>query len=143
LPHEHAVRIDAENPLVLVPSAFVWPHLRVNCDPPWPTAIVYTAPAVAHGAEPQIPPAELLELLRAVGDDTRLRVLKLVAERPRTTQELGPLVGLSNAGLSKCLRRLANTGLLTTRREGYYVVYTLAPARLEALAAAVMRFLGD
>jgi DNA-binding transcriptional ArsR family regulator len=143
LPHDHAVRIDAGNPLVLVPSAFVWPHLRVNCDPPWPTAIVYTAPSVARGAEPRIPPAELLELLRALGDDTRLRVLKLVAERPRTTQELAPLVGLSNAGLSKCLRRLANVGLLTTRREGYFVVYALARPRLEALAAAVGSYLDD
>jgi DNA-binding transcriptional ArsR family regulator len=143
LPHDHSVHVDAGNPLVLVPSAFVWPHLRVNCDPPWPTAIVYSAPAVAQGAEPRIPPTELLELLRALGDDTRLRVLKLVAERPRTTQELAPLVGLSNAGLSKCLRRLADTGLLTTRREGYYVVYALAPARLEALPAAVARFLNE
>ena len=143
LPHDHAVHIHSGNPLVLVPSAFVWPHLLVNCDLPWPTAIVYTAPAVAHGAEPRIPPAELLEVLRALGDDTRLRVLKLVAERPRTTQELAPLVGLSNAGLSKCLRRLASSGLLTTRREGYYVVYALAPGRLEAVAVAVGRFLDE
>jgi DNA-binding transcriptional ArsR family regulator len=143
LPHEHAVEASAENPLVLSPSVFVWPHLRVNCDPPWPLAIVYAAPALVREAQPRIPPAELLRILRALGDDTRLRVLRLIAERPRTTQELEPLVGLSRAGLSKSLQRLAEAGLVTPRRDGYYVVYTLAPGRLDALAAALARFLED
>jgi DNA-binding transcriptional ArsR family regulator len=142
LPHEHTVTVSAENPLVLCPSVFVWPHLRVNCDPPWPLGVVYAAPALAREAEPRIPPAELLRILRALGDDTRLRVLQLVAERPRTTQELAPLVGLSNAGLSKSLQRLAEAGLVVPRREGYYVVYSLAPDRLGALSAALGRFLG-
>src|SRR5262249_45961954 len=117
--------------------------LRVSCDPPSPLAIVYAAPSLVRGAEPRLPPAELLKLLRAVADDTRLRVLRLIAERPRTTQELGPLVGLSNAGLSKSLRRLAEAGLVVPRREGYYVVYSLAPGRLQSLAAALERFLGE
>jgi DNA-binding transcriptional ArsR family regulator len=141
LPHEHAVTVSAESPLVLTPSVFVWPHLRVNCDPPWPLAIVYAAPALRRESEPRIPPAELLRILRALADDTRLRVLRLVAERPRTTQELGPLVGLSNAGLSKSLQRLAEAELVVPRREGYYVVYSLAPDRLDVLNAALGRFL--
>ncbi len=141
LPHEHAVVVSAENPLVLSPSVFVWPHLRVNCDPPWPLALVYAAPALVREAEPRIPPAELLQILRALADDTRLRVLRLIAERPRTTQELEPLVGLSRAGLSKSLQRLAEAGLIVPRREGYYVVYALAPERIDALSAALGRFL--
>src|SRR6185437_3429030 len=44
VPHEHIVEVGAENPLVLSPSVFVWPHLLVNCDPPWPLAVVYAAP---------------------------------------------------------------------------------------------------
>jgi DNA-binding transcriptional ArsR family regulator len=143
LPHEHDVEISEANPLVLSPSAFVWPHLRVNCDPPWPTALVYAAPSLAREAAPRVPPAELLRILRALGDDTRLRILKLVAERPRTTQELGPLVGLSTAGLSKSLRRLAEAGLVVPRREGYYVVYSLDPERIAAVAPALTAFLED
>jgi DNA-binding transcriptional ArsR family regulator len=142
LPHEHDVVISAGNPLLLVPSVFVWPHLRVNCDPPWPTTLVYSAPSLAREAEPRIPPAELLRILRALADDTRLRVLKLIAERPRTTQELAPLVGLSNAGLSKSLRRLAEAGLIAPRRQGYYVVYSLDRARLTAASAGLEGFLG-
>jgi DNA-binding transcriptional ArsR family regulator len=141
LPHQHDVAISAENPLLLVPSVFVWPHLRVNCDLPWPTTLVYSAPSLAREAEPRIPPAELLRILRAVADDTRLRVLKLIAERPRTTQELAPLVGLSNAGLSKSLRRLAEAGLIVPRRQGYYVVYSLDESRLRAASSELVGFL--
>jgi DNA-binding transcriptional ArsR family regulator len=142
LPHEHAITVSVDNPLVLSPSVYVWPHLRVSCDPPWPTALVYAAPSVARDAAPRIPPSDLLLILRALGDDTRLRVLKLIAERPRTTQELAPLVGLSITGLSKCLRRLAEAGLVSARRDGYYVVYRFEPARLEAIPDAIRDFLG-
>jgi len=141
LPHEHDVVICDANPLLLVPSVFVWPHLRVNCDPPWPTALVYAAPPLVREAEPRIPPSELLRVLRALADDTRLRVLKLIAERPRTTQELAPLVGLSNAGLSKSLQRLGEAGLITSRRQGYYVVYSLQRGRLAGVPEALARFL--
>jgi DNA-binding transcriptional ArsR family regulator len=141
LPHDHRVQVSADHPLVLSPSAFVWPHLLVSCDPPWPLALVYAAPEIALQAEPRLPPAELLRILRALGDDTRLRVLRLIAERPRTTQELSPIVGLSRAGVSKCLRLLAEAGLVAAKREGYYVVYSLAPGRLDAVSKALSEFL--
>jgi DNA-binding transcriptional ArsR family regulator len=141
LPHEHTVVVSADNPLVLSPSVFVWPHLLVNCDGPWPTALVYAAPSLARDADVRIPPAELTRILRALADDTRLRVLKLIAERPRTTQELAPLVGLSMSGVSKSIRLLSSAGLVTARREGYYVVYRLAPDRIAALTSAIAQFL--
>ncbi|HET8893199.1 MAG TPA: DUF5937 family protein [Gaiellaceae bacterium] len=141
VPHEHELAVTAERPLVLAPSYFIWPHLLVNCDDPWPTALVFAAPAIARDAEPRLPPEELLRTLGALADDTRLRILKLVAERPRTTQELAPLVGLSRAGLSKSLHRLADAGLVSGRRDGYYVVYSLTDDRLRSTASALERFL--
>jgi DNA-binding transcriptional ArsR family regulator len=78
---------------------------------------------------------------RALGDPTRLRALKLIAARPRTTQELAPLVGISEAGLSKHLRLLARAGVVESHREGYYVVYTLAADRIAPLSDALLRFL--
>jgi DNA-binding transcriptional ArsR family regulator len=141
VPHHHDVSITEERPLVLVPSAYVWPHVRVNCDEPWPAAVVYPAPFVARDARRRIPDAELLRVLRALADDTRLRALKLIAERPRSTQELAPLVGISEAGLSKHLRILAEAGVLEARREGYYVLYSLVRERVEPLADTVLSFL--
>lgn len=143
LPHDHRVEVTAERPLLLVPSAYVWPHLQVNCDKPWPLSIVYPAPFLARGAHPRLPSKDLVQLLRALGEPTRLRALKLIAERPRSTQELAPLVGISEAGLSKHLRQLADAGLVDARREGYYVLYSLVPERIEPLTDALRRFLNE
>jgi DNA-binding transcriptional ArsR family regulator len=142
IPHDHRVRVTNANQLVFVPSFYVWPHVWLNCDAPWPLGIVYPAPFVAADARPPIPSRELVGVLRAVGDATRLRALKLIGQRPRSTQELAPLVGISEAGLSKHLRVLANAGLVTTRREGYYVLYSLVSERIAALSPALLSFLG-
>jgi DNA-binding transcriptional ArsR family regulator len=133
VPHDHRVSITAKSPLLLVPSVYVWPHVRVNCDPPWPLAVVYRAPHLVKGLQRSTPP-ELVRLLRALGDPTRLRILELLAKQPRSTQELAPLAGLTDAGASKQLRMLASVGLLSAKREGYYVVYSLEPEKLATLS---------
>lgn len=133
VPHEHRVPISPDNRLLLVPSVYVWPHVRVNCDAPWPLSVVYRAPFLVSTLRRATPP-ELVRLLKALADPTRLRILELVAKQPRSTQELAPLVNLTDAGASKQLRLLAGTGLLSTKREGYYVVYSLEPEKLSTLS---------
>jgi DNA-binding transcriptional ArsR family regulator len=141
VPHDHEVTVDSGSPLLLVPSVYVWPHVRVNCDAPWPLVVVYRAPYLAESLRHTTRP-ELVKALRALGDGTRLRILEQIAARPRSTQELAPLVGLSEAGTSKHLRLLAEAGLLETRREGYYVVYSLVGERIDALAGDLRHVLG-
>jgi DNA-binding transcriptional ArsR family regulator len=113
----------------------------VGCDAPWPPSVVYPAAFVADEARPRIPSADLVSVLRGLGDGTRLQALRLIAERPRSTQELARLVGITEAGLSKHLRQLAAAGLVTTRREGYYVLYSIERERIELLSEAVFDFL--
>ena len=140
-PHDHEVAIGPDDTLLLAPSAYVWPHVRVNCDGPWPLGLVFPVSSIAREARPRIPPAQLVGTLRALADDTRLRTLRLIAERPRSTQELAPLVGVSEAALSKHLRVLTDAGLLERRREGYYVLYRLLPGQVAGLAPSLESFL--
>jgi DNA-binding transcriptional ArsR family regulator len=58
--------------------------------------------------------------------DARLRALRLIAQAPRSTQELASLIAISEAGLSKHLGILSEAGLVESRRAGYYVLYTLS-----------------
>jgi DNA-binding transcriptional ArsR family regulator len=143
LPHHHRVEATEARKLVLVPSAFVWPHIRVNCDEPWPLTLVYPARFVIDEARPRIPSADLVGVLDALGSATRLHALKLTAERPRSTQELAKLVGLTEAGMSKHLHKLAAAGLVATKREGYYVLYSADVERLRPLSGALLDYLGD
>jgi DNA-binding transcriptional ArsR family regulator len=142
-PHDHHVRLPHGQRLVLVPSRYVWPHVRANCDPPWPLGLVYPAPAVREEGQVQIPPGEMFRVLRALADDTRLRLLSAVAQRPRSTQELAPLLHVSGATCSKHLRVLAEAGLLRSRRDGYYVLYSLDRTRLISLQPSITGFLAS
>lgn len=137
------VKLPVTTPLVLVPSVYLWPHIGVDLDASLSPTVVYPSPYMAEQSRPRIPPKELVRVLRAVADDTRLRALHFIAERPRSTQELALLVGVSESALSKHLRLLAQAEILTTRRDGYYVLYDLVAGRIEALSASVAAYLEE
>jgi DNA-binding transcriptional ArsR family regulator len=139
--HEHEVTVEAANPLRLIPSVYVWPHVRINCDPPWPLAILYPPRTMKADVAGSPAPDALVRALRAAADPTRLRILRLVAERPRSTEELAPLVGLSESGLSKHLRALTEASLLSTRRQGWYVLYELERDRVGRLGPDLLGYL--
>jgi len=138
--HHHEVTVSHENPLLLLPSVYVWPHVRVNCDEPWPLAIIYPARFLVERNGRTEAPDRLASSARAVGDPIRLDVLRLVAERPRTTEELAPLVGLSESGLSRHLRVLTDAGFLESRRDGWYVLYSLRRDRIAALSGELLGY---
>jgi DNA-binding transcriptional ArsR family regulator len=101
----------------------------------------YPAPSIARIARPATPSPQLVRGLRALSDDTRLRALRLIAQAPRSTQELASLIIISEAGLSKHLRILSDAGLVRTTREGYYVLYSLADGAFDLLPADVRLYL--
>lgn len=129
--HDHELTVDEHSTLRLTPSFYVWPHVRVTCDPPWPLALTYPAPTITRRTQPHLPPAELLRILRALADPARLEMLRLIAARPRSTQELARLIAITDAGASRSLRLLSEAGILTSQREGRYLLYQLVPDRLE------------
>jgi DNA-binding transcriptional ArsR family regulator len=124
-----------------VPTAFSWPHIWYGIDEAWQQGMTYHVPPIVAEARPRVPPAELVRVFRACGDDVRLRALRWIAERPRSTQELAPLVGITEPALSKHLRQLSDAGILEPRRDGRYVLYHLRRDRIERLADDLLGFL--
>ncbi|MGZ3102115.1 DUF5937 family protein [Streptomyces sp. H62] len=134
-PHDHDIAITREHPVTFTASHYVWPHVRVTCDNPWPLRITYPAPSLA----PARPTSQedTLTALRALAAAPRLQILTHLAAQSRSTQELATLLGLSASVTSRHLHQLTQAGLTTTRREGYYVLYTLNSARLDQIATAL------
>lgn len=126
--------------LYLVPSYFAWPHLYVV--PSLPNAII-TYPVVEQVEEGRapVPPDRLLKLLRAAGDMTRLQILQLLAQRPRSTTELAGLIAISEAAVSKHLKQLQEVGLVQTERQSYYVFYRLVREPLGEMAHGLQSLL--
>lgn len=141
-PHEHTVRPTRRRPLLMIPSVFVWPHVRVNCDEPWPLALIYPPGEVVHESRVEPVPTDILSGQQALGEPARLQLLRAIGSQARSTEELAHLVGLSPAGVSRHLHILADAGLVTRRREGYYVLYRADLRRLRALTDALSTYLG-
>jgi DNA-binding transcriptional ArsR family regulator len=137
--------VTEDDRLVLALSGFLWPHVGLVHDPPRAVGLGHSAPFAMHTSSSRAARGDstsLLELLRVLSDPMRLRALQLIAESPRSTQELAPLLGISQAALSKQLRRLTEAGVLQPRREGYYVVYSLVTGRIARLSSDLLAILG-
>ena len=65
-------------------------------------------------------------LLQQLGDPTRLRILWLLCHSEECVCNLAAAIQMSDPAISHHLRSLKNSGLITSRREGKEVYYTLA-----------------
>ena len=77
------------------------------------------------------------DLFKALGHPARVRVLEVLSEGDRTVGEMQPLVGLEPSHLSQQLAVLRRAGVVTSRKAGATVVYSLQdPETVELLAVA-------
>jgi DNA-binding transcriptional ArsR family regulator len=77
------------------------------------------------------------EFFKTLGHPARIRILELLAHGERSVGELAPEVGLESSHLSQQLDVLRRAGVITARRDGNAVIYSLAsPDVAELLAVA-------
>jgi ArsR family transcriptional regulator len=93
--------------------------------------------STGHG----LPEADLaadVELLSALGNDTRYETLRLVAaaEEDICVCEVEPALGVSQGAVSQALSRLFSAGLVDRRKEGRWRYYAATP-RAERLLAVL------
>ena len=78
------------------------------------------------------------QLLKAVADPVRLRLLSLIRSskgQEACVCDLTPAVGLSQPTVSHHLKVLTEAGLVTRDRRGTWAWFRLVPSRLDDLAA--------
>lgn len=68
------------------------------------------------------------DLLRLLGDETRLRLLRLLAQESLNVSELTAILGVAQSGVSRHLGLLKDAGLVTEQRAGTFSWYRLDPA---------------
>jgi DNA-binding transcriptional ArsR family regulator len=100
--------------------------------------------ADGHDARPPVPtdPEAVLreaglaaDFLKALGHDGRLLMLVHLCRRDHTVTELEQLTHSRQAAVSQQLARLRYERLVTTRREGNQIIYSLADERVRATVA--------
>lgn len=73
-----------------------------------------------------VPSATLVDMLRAAGEPTRLRLLLLLAQAEFNVKDLTQILGQSQPRLSRHLKLLADAGLIERFQEGSAVYYRLS-----------------
>ncbi len=81
--------------------------------------------------------ADLLAGLRAAGEETRLRILALLAEGELSVSDLTDILGQSQPRISRHLKLMAEAGLVERHREGAFAFFRLSEGNgLAALLAS-------
>lgn len=105
--------------VLLMPSAYLWPHVAATVEEPWLPTIIYPATGIAGlWQAPATPPGALGRLLGR----TRARVLTAL-DQPMSTTALAAVTELSPAGVSRHLLALRDAGLISAARHGHEVRY--------------------
>lgn len=81
----------------------------------------------------------MLEHLTALSEESRWRIVLLLAERPRSVGTIADLAGLRQPQASKHLQTLERAGIAVSRRSGQRRIYALEPAVLRSVADEVRR----
>ena len=78
--------------------------------------------------------SEIAELFRALGDPTRIEILRLLSTADEVAcTTLDDILPISKSTISYHIKALKTVGLLTVRKDGRWYHYTLQRDRLEGL----------
>lgn len=75
---------------------------------------------------------------RALGDETRLRILELLSPGEQCVGDLMDATGLGQSLVSHHLRTLRTAGLVHDRRDGRWIFYSLAEPALANVRETVV-----
>lgn len=85
------------------------------------------------GKEPGL--AEAAQLFKVLGNESRLELLRVIEEQPRTVGALAEATGLSQPLVSQHLRNLRAAGLVVAERRGKEVIYEVADRHVTHVVA--------
>ncbi len=127
--------------VVLAPSYFSRPYNFLLAGIDWRFFGYPVGDDALDLLDPLAPPPNVLRLHRALGDDTRLRILKLLTEQDLYLTEIAQRLELSKPTIKHHLAQLRAAGLLTVVESGTVVYYSLRRNRLDEASTDLKRFL--
>lgn len=77
------------------------------------------------------------DFLKALSHENRLLLLCLLAEKERSVSELENLLAMSQSSVSQQLARLRYDNLVTTRRDGKAIFYSIANENVRSVIALI------
>jgi DNA-binding transcriptional ArsR family regulator len=129
--------------VVFIPNPHIGPYVtRIHFKNALGVIFGARQPEDASVRIPELDRAEIVARMSALSDDTRLRILQMIAENNEMrSQDIIEAVGLSQPSVSRYLTQLTVTGYLQERRVNGSKAYALNRDRIEKTLKAVHKFL--
>jgi DNA-binding transcriptional ArsR family regulator len=127
--------------VILAPSYFSRPFNFLLAGDDWRFFGYPVDDAALEAADRLSPPPAVVRLHRALGDETRLRILKLLAGRDLYLTEIAQQLELSKPTIKHHLALLRAAGLVTVVEAGTILYYSLRRDRIDGASAELSGFL--
>jgi DNA-binding transcriptional ArsR family regulator len=128
--------------VILAPSYFARPFNYMFAAPGWRLFCYPLADDALGEVDPHQPPLATIRLYRALGDESRLRILRLLSDHDMYLTELAQALELSKPTVKHHLAQLRVAGLVTMTEEGALTYYSLRRPRLDEAGVELHRYLG-
>lgn len=77
------------------------------------------------------------KIFKALADRNRLRILKMLEERPLCVCEITYVMGIAQSSVSRHLSILRDAGLVDDEKKGQWSIYSLSGSTDDALATLI------
>ena len=77
---------------------------------------------------------ELIKVFKAVADKNRMRVLKMLERKTMCVCEIAAVLGITQPSASKHLSILKDAGLISDKRNGQWIDYSLSEEKVNIYA---------
>jgi len=84
---------------------------------------------------------DFAKLFKALSDETRIRILKVLLERECCVCEVMQALDISQSRASRNLRVLGDAGFVKSRREGLWIVYSIDEQKMNSYTAPLIELL--
>ena len=128
--------------ILLIPSIAIRPWALL-CEHEGTRIVCYSVTDEVLNADPEAPPAYLVDLFKALGDERRLSMLKLISQGNTTLRELTDHTGLAKSTAHHHIGALRRAGLIrvvVTDDDNYY---QLRSTNVGDAGSLLRRFLGQ
>lgn len=104
-------------------------HQVCDCEMIHEESVVYVRDAMTSSEEY----ANLAALFKLFGDPTRVKILHALETRELCVCDLAAVLGMTKSAISHQLKSLRISNLVTSRREGQVVFYSLADEHVKEI----------
>ncbi|MBB6217478.1 DNA-binding transcriptional ArsR family regulator [Anaerosolibacter carboniphilus] len=118
-------------------SSFIDPHLLMDYGE---GMVQFTIRAHLDRGEDAVP-RDLLRIMKALSDETRLKILRIVYKGKTSTQSLAQELNLTEPCISKHLRLLYDAELVYKERSGSFIYYDLNTLLLDRIPLEIHEYL--